>query len=496
MILSCHQMRSLEEAAFADGIHAEDLMEEAGAGIAQAVSQFHPRPGICRVYFGKGHNGGDALVAARHLAAAGWQIELFPAFPADAWSPLTTRKFQQLPPSKSLATGPLIILDGLLGTGATGPLRAPIQTATRQIRHSRQKEGARVFALDIPSGLDADSGSSDPDSVCADVTITIGFAKKGLLVECATPVVGRLCVVPLRALSERAPRLSTVLGLSTAPDLLGTPFQLRACWPPRPFDLHKGNCGRVGIVAGSKGFTGAAVLAANACVHAGAGLVTLFVPAEIEARIASTVTPEVMVRSVDFLPGISGHRFDVLAIGPGMGRSRDADVLALIRDCPQPMVVDADALNALATSPDILHSTQGQRLLTPHPGEMRRLDPGFGESSRRTTLQRFTDTFRHVLLLKGSRTLVGQQGHPIFQNLTGNPGMASGGMGDVLTGVCAALAGQGASLFDSACLGAWLCGRAAEIAVASGLHSEESLSASAVIQNLGPAFHALRCGSF
>jgi NAD(P)H-hydrate epimerase len=242
--------------------------------------------------------------------------------------------------------------------------------------------------------------------------------------------------------------------------------------------------------------SGAAILAANACVHSGAGLVTLLVPAEIEERVAAGVTPEVMVRVLGSLDELDRMRFDVLAVGPGLGRSRDAEILALLRESPLPMVVDADALNALAADPEILHAARGTRLLTPHPGEMGRLNPEAAGSPRRGTLRRFTEKFRHVLLLKGARTLVGQRGQPIFHNTTGNPGMASGGMGDVLTGVCAALAGQGVSLYQSACLGAWVCGRAAEIAVATGRHSEESLSASAVIEQLGPAFCALHQGGF
>jgi NAD(P)H-hydrate epimerase len=495
MLLSCHQMRSVEEAAFADGLTAESLMEEAGAGMASAIRQFQPQPGICRVHFGKGHNGGDALVAARHLTGHGWAMELHPAFPESEWSPLTAQKFRELTPRDGAARPglPLVVLDGLLGTGASGALREPIRSAARQINRARREEGARVFALDIPSGLDGDTGASDEDAVCADVTLTVGFAKTGLLAEPAVARVGRLCVIPLGALSQRITR---VAGDAVPGDIVGTARELRMGWPTRGFDLHKGDCGRVGIVAGSRGMSGAAILAANACVHSGAGLVTLLVPAEIEERVAGGVTPEVMVRVLGSLDELDRMRFDVLAVGPGLGRSRDAEILALLRDSPLPLVVDADALNALAGDPGILQSARGARLLTPHPGEMQRLDSEAAATPRRSTLRRFMEKFPHVLLLKGARTLVGQRGQPIFHNTTGNPGMASGGMGDVLTGVCAALAGQGVSLYQSACLGAWVCGGAAEIALATGRHSEESLCASAVIEQLGPAFCALRQGGF
>ena len=156
---------------------------------------------------------------------------------------------------------------------------------------------------------------------------------------------------------------------------------------------------------------------------------------------------------------------DALAIGPGLGTSRAAEVRQIVERATQPMVVDADALNILATNIHIIGRCAGPRLLTPHPGEMARLDPRASERSRRETVEAFTARWPHVLLLKGARTLIGQQGHPLSYNTTGSPGMATGGMGDVLTGVCAALAGQGLPLYDAARIGAWLCGRAAEIAV-------------------------------
>ena len=187
-------------------------------------------------------------------------------------------------------------------------------------------------------------------------------------------------------------------------------------------------------------------------------------------------------------------RHDVLAIGPGLGTGRAEEVLELIGRAPQPMIVDADALNILAAHPDALARCAGPRLLTPHPGEMARLDPASATRPRGETVADFTARFPATLLLKGARTLIGERGRALSYNTTGNPGMATGGMGDVLTGVCAALAGQGLALYDAARLGAWLCGRAAELAVFSGTESEESLSATHVIARLGEACKNLRAG--
>lgn len=483
-------MRALEERAFADGISAEALMEEAGARIAQAVRQFAPGTGRCLVCFGKGHNGGDALVAARHLAAAGWEIELRPAFPAEAWAELTARKYRELrvaPQSRGERTGSVVVLDGLLGIGAGGALREPIRSATREINQHRREEHALVFALDLPTGLDADTGAADLDTVIADYTLTIGCAKIGLLADSATNFIGRLAVLPLAELTRR---------LAASPSAtVATAAALSPLLPRRRFDTHKGDCGRVGIIAGSPGFTGAAVMAAEACVHAGAGLVTLYASPEAQPLLAARGAPEVMVHAIDSYADILDARHDVLAIGPGLGASRREEILFLIQRASPPMIVDADALNALATHVELLGSCAGPRLLTPHPGEMARLDPTTATLSRREIVERFTGRFPATLLLKGARTLIAERGHPLSYNSSGTPGMASGGMGDVLTGVLAALAGQGLALYDAARLGAWLCGRAAEIAVVRG-ESEESLSATHVITHLGPAFRDLRAAVY
>ncbi len=501
MILTGAQMKALEERAFAEGVGAEALMDEAGAKIAQAVTQFSPMPGRCVVYFGKGHNGGDALVAARHLAQAGWQVELHAAFPEDTWSELTRRKHAQFTEGDDAGsmtdtyftyararTPPMVVLDGLLGIGAGGALREPIRSATGEINALRATSHARVFALDLPTGLDTDTGAADVDTVIADYTLTIGFAKRGLLADAATKFVGRLAVLPLTELTARAS--------GEAAETVATAASLAPLLPRRGFDLHKGACGRVGIVAGSRGLTGAARLCAEGALRAGAGLITLFVTEDIYPVIAASAAPEIMVRPVESYLEILNAKLDVLAIGPGLGQSRAQEIRRLLDHAPQPMVIDADALNILAGSLHILDRCAGPRLLTPHPGEMARLDPAAQDRSRHAIVEAFTARYPHVLLLKGARTLIGQRGQPFSYNTTGSPGMATGGMGDVLTGVCAALAGQGLALYDAARLGAWLCGRAAELALIASQESEESLTPGALLAQLGAAFHDLRAGGW
>lgn len=494
MILTLSEIRLLESKTIESGVTAETLMDEAGGRIFSAIQEFFPRPGLCRVYYGKGNNGGDALVAARHLADAGWRIELRSKFYDQELGVLPRRKLQilkglglGLPSRKAHRGHPLVILDGLLGVGVQGELRDPVRAAAREINRSRQTEDAYVVSVDLPSGMATDTGEWSEDCVVADFTMAIGYAKRGHVADCATNHVGRLVVLPLQPFDERVGELED-------PSLIASTATLKELLPRRAFDSHKTNFGRVGIVAGSRGFTGAAVMSTSAALRAGAGLVTLYACETIYPILATAVPPEVMVRPVESLREVTDQPHDVLAVGPGLGREHDEEVLELVQHAAMPMVVDADGLNALSTDIGILNSCAGPRLLTPHPGEMARLQ----ETAGRTRLQivdAFTSAFpTTVLLLKGARTIIGQHGVPYSYNTTGSPGMGTGGMGDILTGVCAALVGQGLKVYDAARLGAWLCGRAAELALFGDSCSEESLVATDLLGCMGKAFDRLREG--
>jgi ADP-dependent NAD(P)H-hydrate dehydratase / NAD(P)H-hydrate epimerase len=474
-------MREAEEAAFARGISAETLMEEAGAGIARSIENFFPRAGKCLVFAGKGHNAGDALVAARWLAQKGWEIETRLIFPEKELSTLTSRKLSALRESPiGRGLRPTIILDGLLGLGAHPPLREPIRGACREIKSFRAK--AQVIAIDLPTGLDGDSGEADDDCVVADFTITVGCPKSGLVADCAIDFVGRIEVVPLDELEPEQIKTSAELA---------TRESLRDLLPRRKYSAYKNQFGRIGIVAGSRGFTGAAIMCSSGALRAGAGLVELFVPEEIYEIVATSAPPEVMVKPVKSYADLLEEKIDVWAVGPGLGKTRAKQILELIRDAKQPMVVDADGLNILAGKMETLKKARGQRLLTPHPGEMKRLFPS-KEMSRAETATRFCARHAVTLVLKGSRTIVAEEGRPLSYNTTGNPGMATGGMGDVLTGVCGALLGARLLPNDAARLGAWLCGRAAELAIRDTNASEESLLPRDVLEHLGAAFTDLR----
>ena len=504
MSVTCDQMRALEAAAITSGVSEDALMEAAGHGIARAVMALVPRPDAVVIFAGKGHNAGDAFVAARHWLDAGWPVVARMAFPAAEWRPLTAAKWRLVADQLGAEipqSGRLLLVDGLLGLGGGRGLRPPILDACRELNLLRRQRHGLVVAIDGPSGVDFDTGEADPDAVQADLTATVAAAKQGLVAEAAVNHVGRLTVVPVAALEPRGE------GEGPHGDEILVPGLLRPMLPaPRPFDFHKGQAGRVLAVAGSRGMLGAARLCAAAAVHGGAGLVTLAVPKDVQDVAAAALCPEVMVHGYRDFSELAAVPADVLAVGPGLGRRDDAGLAAWLAGETRAAVVDADALNALAAlgagdqegraREARAALARPDRLLTPHPGELKRLLASWGRSlmgaPRARQARGLSGDLGAVVLLKGARTLVAASGHPLAHNTTGHPGMASGGMGDVLTGLCAALMAQGLTARAAACLGSWLLGRAAELALARGPASPESLRASVVLDLLGPAFDALR----
>jgi hydroxyethylthiazole kinase-like uncharacterized protein yjeF len=489
VILTAAQMQALEQRAFAEGIDQEGLMDVAGIGIARQIPRQETHPGICILYLGKGNNAGDALVVGSVLQNAGWSVQARFSDAPENLGPLPRKKLRSFgsPPrrfhgdvatlSKSL---PVILVDGILGIGSRPGLKPELKAMTREMNQLRSSLRAMAYAVDVPTGVTEEG--VDPDAVVADITVTVGFPKQCLFRDDATNFVGKIQGVLLDALTERAV-------YDNSRDRFADVHELSGLLPRRKFDSHKGDFGRIGIVAGSLGFVGAGVLCSQSAVRGGGGLVTLYTNADDSyPLLAVKAAPEVMVKPVHDYREVLDDRLTAIAIGPGLGTSHETSVLEIVRDFEGPMVVDADALNIVSHQVDTLAKLSGPRLLTPHPGEMKRLWPR--EASSRTEIVRaFTNQFEVTLLLKGARTLVGQKGKPLSYNSTGTPGMATGGSGDVLTGVCSALLGQHLEAYDAARVGAWLCGRAAELALET--ESEESLLPSDSLRYLGQAFKEL-----
>lgn len=496
------QTRAREREWFAAHPEREaDALREAARGLARAITCHFPQPGTLLVVAGLGHNGADALLAAADLLSAGWVVQVAPVFLGRPPSAATRAALDTL-----LAQGaeewacdqvpevgwprPWVVLDGICGIGARLPLAGLWADAVRSILRWREHHGAHVVAVDLPSGLDGESGKASDPCVIADLTVTMAVVKRGLVL--APRESGRVVLVPLATLPPPDQESGPTEVLITA-DLIGP-------WlPPRPHDLHKGTAGKIAIVAGSPGMTGAAALCAMGALHGGAGLVTVFCAPEAVAEVSLRCSPEIMVRSwpSSGLTGIPAEEFTAIAVGPGIGRSLDGSLPGFVRHCPVPLVLDADALNGLARSDASGWFGRGEppaaRLLTPHPGEFARLAPDLADGKRAEVAGEFSRRYPGcALLLKGSRTIVTRHGYPVAYNQTGNSGLASGGSGDVLAGLAAALLARLPDPWQTGCAATWLHGRAAELALTHGNESPESLHASATARWLGQAWSSLR----
>lgn len=485
MVVTCHQMSSAEERLFSTGVSAEPYMDEAGRKCAEAICFFSPEPAHAEIFCGKGNNGGDALVVGRLLKRRGWKVAIqFSHGPEDI-SELAKRKwreFQDEPETQAAnLRKDLILVDGLLGIGASGALRGGIREQADQINRLRTEQFATCFAIDIPTGLNGDTGERYEGSVVADYTLSITAAKSGFAADIAIDAVGRLVEIPLEIPVEGDDSVRFLF-----------PSHLRPRLPRRDFDTHKGAAGRVTIVAGSRGLTGAAILTATGASNTGAGLTTLCVDPGIYEIVATRCPAEVMVKPFRELAEILETNPDVLALGPGMGSNPPPDLIDLAFSHPSPAVLDADILNAIARDSREFSGLPKNRLLTPHPGELARMSSKSGD--RVSLTRELADEWGLTLLYKGARSAIASPGQPVELNTTGHSGMASGGMGDVLTGVCASLIGQGLSTHDAACVGSWLIGRAAEIARDQSDSAPESVTAMAMANCLGPALRDLQRG--
>lgn len=485
--VSVAEMKALETAALAAGWSEAQLMELAGQALGRRILELFPQRGQAIAFIGKGHNAGDALIALRVLRDAGWHIAVRAAYPVDALAPLTQTQLKALgevDEQLAITHAPLLLLDGLLGIGAHGALRPPLRELAAEMQQLRERKGARVLAVDLPSGVDPDSGEIFDGAVIADITLTVSAPKRGLLLGNSAHAVGALSLIEVEPLVSHVPSAVEMIA----------PQTLRSSLPLRSFDFHKGQAGRLGLLAGSRAYAGAAVLAATGALRAGAGLITLHVPDDAAELVASRCPAEIMIRSYRELSELGEHRYDAVVCGPGLGTlDRDATHAMLAWAASQPnAVMDADALNAIAAHGGLEHLT-AHHVLTPHPGEFKRLAADLANLPREEAARSFVDRCRATLLLKGSRTIVTNRNEALWCNSTGTPGMASGGQGDVLAGVIGALLAAGRDTLTAARLGAWLCGRAAERALMR--QSEESLTAGDTAAALGLAFRDWRRGT-
>ena len=432
------------------------------------------RPLRCALFCGPGNNGGDGVAVARFLLEEGWCVRAFLVGEREKMTPdcreMETRLqaaggvledfVPQDPNQMAFALGADVLLDAVFGIGLHSPVRGDALEAIRLMNRA----SGPVVAADLPSGVEADSGRILGEAVQATQTVTFTYAKPGHVIGKGALCTGRLTVAPI-GIPEDLTQAESPLPICTT-----EPWQVKL--PPRPRDAHKGDFGRVYILAGSVGYTGAPLFSAEAAVRAGAGLVFLGVPQEIWA-VTAMGCREAMPAPVPADPAALLEKMnecDVVLLGPGLGRSPDLDrrTLDLIPRIQVPLILDADGINAVAGHIDVLKA-RGNALtvLTPHDGEFARL---LGRPVGEDRLSQARDFAREtgcVLVLKGYRTLTAFPDGEVFVNTTGNPGMARGGSGDVLAGMLAALLGQKLPPKRAIPGGVWFHGRAGDLCAQS-----------------------------
>ena len=507
-LVTSEGMRAIDRECIENrGIAGLRLMESAGVGTARFIArEFGSLAGkkvtvVCE----KGNNGGDGFVIARELAAGGADVSVYLVgrrddVAGDARTNLDRlgrENATELSEASSINSmveamaASDVVVDAVFGTGFEGTPRGLSGTVIGQMNLC----GRPVVAVDVPSGLNATTGEAAGECVLASWTCTMGLPKTGFYLNSGPSRAGRVHVVDIgipREASDAAGTRENVLTMAEAAVLL----------PERPRDGHKGTFGRIVIVAGSVGYTGAAALASMSALRSGAGLVTLGAPASLndilEVKLTEVITrplPETESRSLsrEAVPAILEmlESADALAVGPGVSRDpeTEAAIRAVVGEVAVPCVVDADGLNALSVERLAGRRGEAPLVITPHPGEMSRLTghPVADIQSRRSEIAReLAERTRSTVVLKGAGTVAADPDGELFLNPTGNSGLGSAGSGDVLTGIIGAFLGRGMDGLASSSLGAFVHGLAGDLAAEK--NGEMGMIAGDVLDELPEAF--------
>ncbi len=479
-VLDSAQMRSLEQTAVEQGGSYLELMENAGKSAASFLLKMTPAEGKrIAVLCGKGNNGGDGYVVARHLAARGARVAVILAQGEPA-TDISREMFQKLSGSsvcvlscdkdweriEKLIASADYLYDGIYGIG----FRGSVSEQLIRLFEAAEASPAQKIALDLPSGVQCDTGSVEGACIHADYTVTFTALKPAHLLRPALEYCGEVtCMevgIPSSLLEESDCAMDVIDRKITAP-----------LFVPRSDDTNKGSYGTLLCICGCEGMAGAAILSAGAALRCGAGLVNLALPEEIYPIVASCL-PEciytLLKEAEGCLTDTSRQRLEsglkkasACLIGCGLGQSGTAESLTydLIQNSKVPLVVDADGINAVAHNIDILKTARAPLILTPHPGEMARLlgvTVSEVQSNRLTYAKIFAEEYGVILVLKGTGTIVASPDGKAFWNPTGNPGMAKGGSGDVLAGMIGSFLAQGIDPLCAAASGVYLHGLAGD----------------------------------
>jgi len=486
-ILTVEQMRQVEEECARAGLPTDVLMENAGKAFAGEVRRIlgviHQQNVLLMI--GPGNNGGDGLVAARYLHDWGAGVSLYLFGRREKKDPnlklvkernitcVEAAKDESLEEFEKLLSAATAVVDAIFGTGKSRPLGDDYAQALKRVSRAKEKRpGLCLIALDLPSGLNADSGAVDPACLHVDYTVTLGFPKPGLYNSGGVERAGRIGTVDIGIPAHLVDKVTIELI---------TDGWARSVLPGRPLQANKGSFGRVLVVAGSINYIGAAYLACNGALRAGAGLVTLATAAGLQPILASKLTETTYLPLPESSPGIVSpkaielvHRelgqYDVLLVGCGLGQSQPSvefvkSLLFSLKKEPR-LVLDADALNTLSKTDGWWQQLIDDAILTPHPGEMARLvgmSVAEVQSDRLGITEKMAHEWQKTFVLKGAYTIIANPKGQIKICPIANPGLASAGTGDVLTGVIAGLVAQGMNLFDAAACGVYLHGKAGEM---------------------------------
>ncbi len=523
-LVTVEQMRAIEKEADASGLTYAQMMENAGQGLAEVIQELPIDPTEQEAFglVGSGNNGGDTLVAMSHLAADGWRTRaylikrkrdaLVERFEKAGGEVLNAEDDDESESLSAFVQTTTVLLDGVLGTGAKLPLKEEVANVLAEVQATLEETGATPFiiAVDCPSGMDCDTGEVAPETLAADLTVTMAAIKAGMLRMPAYELVGDLEVVDI-GLPDDLPSLKAGGPEVAEEDMVSLLL------PDRPIDAHKGTFGTALVVAGSVNYTGAAALAGEAAYRVGAGLVTMAVPAPLHSILAGRLPEATWVLLPNQLGVISRDAVEVLTknwgrataalIGPGFGmedttreflagllegsvaRKKAAGRIGFVpgeagqkgeqekNDKWPPVVVDADGLKLLAKIKDWHKLLPGPAVLTPHPGEMSVLT-GLSvediQKDRQGTAAKFARQWGHVVVLKGAFTVIASPDGRIVIIPVASPALARAGTGDVLAGCIVGLRAQGLEAFDAAVAGAWIHSQA-------GLYAADDLGTTASV---------------
>jgi hydroxyethylthiazole kinase-like uncharacterized protein yjeF len=516
-VVTVEEMRQLEERSVGAGVSLDSLMEAAGLGVARRIGQLlnGPRGKRVLVLVGPGNNGGDGLVAARYLSDWGALVTLYMTSPKrgcdDKYEECRSRRIRILEADdggdhfslESYLSLTDVVLDAMFGIGQRFPLEGSFADVCHTLKKARrQQPSPMLIALDVPTGVDAETGAVDDACQSVDITLTLGVPKAGLFKFPAAAHTGLLETIDIGI----PVGLDSDISLALADDAM-----INGMLPPRSAGGHKGSFGHVVVVGGSRSYVGAPVLAATGAYRSGAGLVTLATPASVY-RMAALHIAEAVQLPLDeatngqvALAAASSVRLAIAAaktvvIGPGLGQSDEVQefvkqVLLVEPALGCPAVIDADALNALAKTHTWWERLQTSAVLTPHPGEMSRLlHRGVDgiEEDRVAAAREAAAQTGQVVVLKGAYTVIAAPDGRICLSPFANPALASGGTGDVLAGVIGGLLAQGCERYEAAVTGVYIHGMAGE-GVVDDLGSA-GLLASDLLLEIPRAMQALRAG--